>query len=188
MARKVVITGLGATTPHRRRRRPRCGRNPLEGRLRAPIRSKHEWVAKFDLPVTFAARGHEPSGRGARPASSQADGPSTQFAVVAAREAWKDSGIEEVDHDRLAVAFATGIGGVWTLLDAWDTLRDRRGRAASADDGADADAQRSRGRREHGPRAPAPVRTPRCLGLRFRHRGHSSMGVELHPCTARPTW
>ena len=42
--------------------------------------------------------------------------PSTQFAVVAAREAWKDSGIEEIDHDRLAVAFATGIGGVWTLL------------------------------------------------------------------------
>src|SRR6185312_3852307 len=51
--------------------------------------------------------------------------PSTQFAVVAAREAWKDAGIEEIDHDRLAVAFATGIGGVWTLLDAWDTLRER---------------------------------------------------------------
>jgi 3-oxoacyl-[acyl-carrier-protein] synthase II len=51
--------------------------------------------------------------------------PSTQFAVVASREAWKDSGIEEMDHDRLAVAFATGIGGVWTLLDAWDTLREK---------------------------------------------------------------
>jgi 3-oxoacyl-[acyl-carrier-protein] synthase II len=51
--------------------------------------------------------------------------PSTQFAVVASREAWRDSGIEEVDPDRLAVAFATGIGGVWTLLDAWDTLRDK---------------------------------------------------------------
>ena len=23
------------------------------------------------------------------------------------------------------MAFATGIGGVWTLLDAWDTLRDK---------------------------------------------------------------
>ena len=51
--------------------------------------------------------------------------PSTQFAVVAAREAWKDSGLQEIDHDRLAVAFATGIGGVWTLLDAWDTLREK---------------------------------------------------------------
>src|SRR5699024_1736032 len=44
-------------------------------------------------------------------------------AVVASREAWKDSGLEEVDPDRLSVAFATGIGGVWTLLDAWDTLK-----------------------------------------------------------------
>ena len=45
--------------------------------------------------------------------------------MVAAREAWKDSGIDTVDHDRLAVAFATGIGGVWTLLDAWDTLKEK---------------------------------------------------------------
>ena len=31
----------------------------------------------------------------------------------------------ELDGDRLAVAFGTGIGGVWTLLDAWDVLRDK---------------------------------------------------------------
>ena len=24
------------------------------------------------------------------------------------------------------VDFATGIGGIWTLLDAWDTLREQR--------------------------------------------------------------
>jgi 3-oxoacyl-[acyl-carrier-protein] synthase II len=29
----------------------------------------------------------------------------------------------ELDHDRLGVSYATGIGGVNTLLDAWDTLR-----------------------------------------------------------------
>jgi 3-oxoacyl-[acyl-carrier-protein] synthase II len=51
--------------------------------------------------------------------------PSTQFGVIAAREAWADSGITEFDKDRLAVAFATGIGGVWTLLDAWDTLKEK---------------------------------------------------------------
>ena len=51
--------------------------------------------------------------------------PSTQFGVIASREAWADSGITEIDHDRLAVAFATGIGGVWTLLDAWDTLKEK---------------------------------------------------------------
>jgi 3-oxoacyl-[acyl-carrier-protein] synthase II len=31
----------------------------------------------------------------------------------------------EVDPERLGVDFATGIGGLWTLLDAWDTLRER---------------------------------------------------------------
>jgi 3-oxoacyl-[acyl-carrier-protein] synthase II len=30
-----------------------------------------------------------------------------------------------VDPERLAVDFATGIGGVWTLLDAFDTLKER---------------------------------------------------------------
>ncbi len=51
--------------------------------------------------------------------------PSTQFGVIAAREAWSDSGDSRNRPRPLAVAFATGIGGVWTLLDAWDTLRDK---------------------------------------------------------------
>jgi 3-oxoacyl-[acyl-carrier-protein] synthase II len=44
---------------------------------------------------------------------------------VAAMEAWADAGSPEVDPERLGVDFATGIGGVWTLLDAWDTLREK---------------------------------------------------------------
>ncbi len=40
-------------------------------------------------------------------------------------EAWADAGAPEVAPERLGVDFATGIGGVWTLLDAWDTLRER---------------------------------------------------------------
>jgi 3-oxoacyl-[acyl-carrier-protein] synthase II len=84
-----------------------------------------EWVARYELPVTFACRAsNKPDEVLTRVEAKRMD-PSTQFAVVAAREAWKDSGIEEIDHDRLAVAFATGIGGVWTLLDAWDTLREK---------------------------------------------------------------
>ena len=49
------------------------------------------------------------------------------MATVAAREAWKDAGLDsaDIDGDRLAVAFGTGIGGVWTLLDGWDTVRER---------------------------------------------------------------
>ena len=35
-----------------------------------------------------------------------------------------DAGLEETDPERTAVSWATGIGGVWTLLDAWDTLQE----------------------------------------------------------------
>src|SRR5262249_41960402 len=50
--------------------------------------------------------------------------PSSQFALISAREAWADAGSPEVEPERLLVDWATGIGGVWTLLDAWDTLRE----------------------------------------------------------------
>jgi 3-oxoacyl-[acyl-carrier-protein] synthase II len=84
-----------------------------------------DWVEKFQLPVTFAARASTPASDVLARVEMKRMDPSTQFAVVASREAWRDSGIEEVDHDRLGVAFATGIGGVWTLLDAWDTLKEK---------------------------------------------------------------
>src|SRR5699024_1126458 len=53
--------------------------------------------------------------------------PTTQMGLVAAREAWTDAGLssDNIEPERLAVAFGTGIGGVWTLLDSWDNLRER---------------------------------------------------------------
>lgn len=123
MARKVVITGLGATTPIGGDV-PTTWQNSLKG-VSGARTLEDEWVARYELPVTFACRAsNKPDEVLSRVEAKRMD-PSTQFAVVAAREAWKDSGIEDIDHDRLAVAFATGIGGVWTLLDAWDTLRER---------------------------------------------------------------
>src|SRR5919112_1283738 len=42
---------------------------------------------------------------------------STQFALTSAREAWDDSRIEDaVDKDETGVVFATGIGGINSLL------------------------------------------------------------------------
>jgi 3-oxoacyl-[acyl-carrier-protein] synthase II len=123
MARKVVITGLGATTPIGGDV-PTMWKNALKG-VSGARTLEDEWVARYELPVTFACRAsNKPDEVLTRVEAKRMD-PSTQFAVVASREAWKDSGIEEIDHDRLAVAFATGIGGVWTLLDAWDTLREK---------------------------------------------------------------
>jgi 3-oxoacyl-[acyl-carrier-protein] synthase II len=86
---------------------------------------EHEWVAKYELPVTFAAEALvRPEEVLPRPTAKRLD-PASQFALVAAMEAWDDAGAPEVDPERLGVDFATGIGGVWTLLDAWDTLREK---------------------------------------------------------------
>ena len=123
MARKVVITGLGATTPIGGDV-PTMWKNALKG-VSGVRTLEDDWVSKYSLPVTFAARVSTPATEILSRVEAKRMDPSTQFAVVAAREAWADSGIEEVDHDRLAVSFATGIGGVWTLLDAWDTLREK---------------------------------------------------------------
>ncbi|MCQ1950536.1 MULTISPECIES: beta-ketoacyl-ACP synthase II [Arthrobacter] len=123
MARKVVITGLGATTPIGGDV-PTMWKNALQG-VSGARTLEDEWVEKYSLPVTFAARATTPASEVLSRVEAKRMDPSTQFAVVAAREAWADSGLADVDHDRLAVSFATGIGGIWTLLDAWDTLREK---------------------------------------------------------------
>ncbi|OAV52192.1 beta-ketoacyl-ACP synthase II [Enteractinococcus helveticum] len=125
MTRKAVITGLGATSP--------IGgdvdtmwANALAGTSGArPI--EEDWVEQYDLPVTFAAQlTNKPTEVLSRVEARRMD-PTTQMGLVAAREAWADSGLDEssVESERLAVAFGTGIGGVWTLLDSWDNLRER---------------------------------------------------------------
>ena len=56
---------------------------------------------------------------------------SEQFAVIAAREAWADAGSPEVDHERLGVVVASGIGGVTTMLEQYDILREKGARLVS---------------------------------------------------------
>lgn len=51
--------------------------------------------------------------------------PSAQFAMIAAREAWADAGEPEVDGERLGAVVASGIGGVTTLVNAWDTIKEK---------------------------------------------------------------
>jgi 3-oxoacyl-[acyl-carrier-protein] synthase II len=123
MPRKVVITGLGATTPIGGDV-PTMWANALKG-VSGARTIEADWVQQYELPVTFAAQITVPASEVLSRVEAKRMDPSTQFAVVASREAWRDSGIEDIDKDRLAVAFATGIGGVWTLLDAWDTLREK---------------------------------------------------------------
>ena len=123
MAHKVVVTGIGATTP-------------LGGDAKSSWAAllagesgissiEQEWVSKYELPVTFAGQAKVPAAQVLSPQEVKRLDPSSQFALVAAREAWADAGKPEVAPERLAVEFATGIGGVWTLLDAYDALKEK---------------------------------------------------------------
>ena len=60
---------------------------------------------------------------------------SGQLALVAALEAWKDAGFGEdgdaTDPERVAVALASGIGGVQTLLSNYDALKEKGPRRVS---------------------------------------------------------
>ncbi len=121
--RRVVVTGIGATTP--------LGGDVsstwdalLEGKSGIST-LEQDWVAKYEIPVTFAGQAKVAASEVLTPQEAKRLDPSSQFAIIAAREAWQDAGTPEVVPERLAVDFATGIGGVWTLLDAFDTLKER---------------------------------------------------------------
>ncbi len=125
--RRVVVTGLGATTP--------IGGDTattwaalLAGK--SGVRSlTEEWAQTF--PVTFAARvAIEPSEQMERVEMRRLDR-SEQFAVIASREAWKDAGSPDIDKERLGVVIASGIGGVTTLLDQYDILNTKGARLVS---------------------------------------------------------
>ncbi|WP_404435146.1 beta-ketoacyl-[acyl-carrier-protein] synthase family protein [Microbacterium aerolatum] len=123
MTKRIVVTGIGASSAIGGTA-PENWTNLLAG-MSGGRSLEHEWVAEYELPVTFAAEAIvRPETVLARPQAKRLD-PSSQFAMVAAMEAWEDSGTPDVDPERLGIDFATGIGGVWTLLDAWDTLREK---------------------------------------------------------------
>ena len=120
---RIVVTGVGATTPLGGTA-PETWEGVLAGRSGiSPL--EMDWVSKYELPVTFAGQlAVKPSEVLAKVETRRLD-PTSQYALIAAREAWADAGAPEVDPERLAVAVGSGIGGVWTLLDAWDTLREK---------------------------------------------------------------
>lgn len=126
MTKKIVITGIGATTPIGGTARD-SWKALLAGASGART-IEQDWVAKYELPVTFAATAKVPAADVLERHEVKRLDPSSQFALIAGREAWADAGAPEVEPERLAIDWATGIGGVWTLLDAWDTLRERGSR------------------------------------------------------------
>ena len=121
--RRVVVTGLGATTPIGGTV-PETWDAILAGRSGART-MPYDWVAQYELPVTFAATIKVPPEEVLAKVETRRLDPSAQYGLIAAREAWADAGSPEVDPERLGVAMGSGIGGVWTLLSQWDTLKEK---------------------------------------------------------------
>ncbi|MEU1090513.1 beta-ketoacyl-ACP synthase II [Streptomyces sp. NPDC005576] len=132
--RTVVVTGIGATTPlggdsastWEGLMAGRSGVKPLEGERFA------------ELPVRIAALAAvDPGEVLPRPLARKLDR-SAQFALIAAREAWADAGFtgkagedDKIQPERLGTVIASGIGGVITLLDQYDVLKEKGVRRVS---------------------------------------------------------
>ncbi|NGN67431.1 beta-ketoacyl-[acyl-carrier-protein] synthase family protein [Streptomyces sp. A7024] len=132
--RTVVVTGIGATTPL-----GGDSASTWEALLAGKSGVGHleqDWAA--ELPVQIAAQiAVEPGEIIPRPQARKLDR-SAQFALIAAREAWADAGFtakagedSAVNPDRLGAVIASGIGGVTTLLDQYDVLREKGARRVS---------------------------------------------------------
>ncbi len=119
----VVVTGIGAFSPL-----GGSAQDTWTALLAGESGARtlpYPWVEELQLPVTFAATTKvDPAERLDRIEAKRLDR-GAQHALLAARDAWADAGAPEVDPTRLGVDWATGIGGVWTLLSAWDTLKEK---------------------------------------------------------------
>ena len=128
---RVVVTGLGTTSP--------VGGDVsttwaalLAGQSGVrPI--KHEWAEQLGTQIA-AEVAVDPTDVLDRVKARRLDR-SGQLALVAALEAWADSGFSaddvSVDPERLGVAMASGIGGVQTLLSNYDALKEKGPRRVS---------------------------------------------------------
>ena len=130
-ATRVVVTGLGATSPVGGDV-PSTWAALLAGQSGVrPL--KHDWADQLSTQIA-AEVAVDPTDVLERVKARRLDR-SGQLALVAALEAWADSGLAaedaEIDPERLGVAMASGIGGVQTLLSNYDALKEKGPRRVS---------------------------------------------------------
>ncbi|MFF0445010.1 beta-ketoacyl-ACP synthase II [Streptomyces sp. NPDC004609] len=132
--RTVVVTGIGATTPL-----GGDSASTWEGLLAGRSGAKALEGERFaELSVRIAAPAAvDPGEVLPRPVARKLDR-SAQFALIAAKEAWADAGYTgpagedtAVVPERLGTVIASGIGGVTTLLDQFDVLKEKGPRRVS---------------------------------------------------------
>jgi 3-oxoacyl-[acyl-carrier-protein] synthase II len=120
--RRVAVTGLGAVTPLGLDA-PSTWKAAVEGQ------SGVDWIRSFDpsgYPVRIAAEveGFDPVAV-AGPKDARRLERNVVLAVAAAREAWADAGVEDVDPSRAGILVGSAIGGVTGVLAQNEVLAER---------------------------------------------------------------
>ncbi len=120
--RRVVVTGLGAVTPL-----GHDARATWEAAVAG--RSGVDFIRSFDAseyPVRIASevKGFEPE-TVVGPKEARRLERNVVLAVAAAREAWSDAGVGEIDPARAGILVGSAIGGVIGVLAQHDVLRER---------------------------------------------------------------
>lgn len=121
MARRIVITGLGALSP--------IGSN-VEENWNSCISGKSgieiinsEWANNLNSKIAGLIK-IDPLEKLDKIQARRMDR-SSQLGVIAVREAWNDAGKPEINPERLGVFFGSGIGGLSTVLEQYEVLKQR---------------------------------------------------------------
>jgi beta-ketoacyl-acyl-carrier-protein synthase II len=120
--RRVAVTGLGAVTPL-----GHDARSTWEAAVAG--RSGVRFIESFDAtgyPVRIAAevRDFDPTAV-VGPKDARRLERNVVLAVAAAREAWEDAGVADVDPARAGILVGSAIGGVMGVLEQQEVLRER---------------------------------------------------------------
>lgn len=118
---RVVVTGLGAITPVGADAAA-TWQSMLAGRS-GVRRLSDDWIQQLPCQIAAPAAA-DPLTLIDRVQARRLDR-CEMFALIAAREAWADAGSPDVDPLRLGVVVASGIGGIGSILAAYDTLKER---------------------------------------------------------------
>ena len=114
MERRVVITGLGAITPIGNTVEE-FWKGIKEGKCGIDEITLFD-TTEFKVKLAGEVKNYNPEDYFDKRTAKRMDRCS-HFAIIAAREAWKDSGLdkEKEDMDRVGVIIGTGIGGLGTI-------------------------------------------------------------------------
>lgn len=121
MTRRVVITGLGALSP--------IGIN-VDENWNACVSGKsgietirYEWANNLNTKIAGLIK-IDPLEKLDKVQARRMDR-SSQLGIIAVREAWQDAGKPEINPERLGVFFGSGIGGLSTVLEQYEILKQR---------------------------------------------------------------